>query len=83
MLPRDTDPRAWAVQLECFRRMTPERRIEIAIDLSVQLRATLREGIRSRHPQYTEEDLDLAVQRLLLGEELFAKAWRGRAGPPP
>ncbi|MCK6530799.1 hypothetical protein L6R50_25640 [Myxococcota bacterium] len=80
MIPGDTDPKAWAAHVECFRRMSPEQRVRIALDLSVRLRETMKEGIRTRHPDYTDEEAHHAMLRLLLGHDLYHRAYPGR--PP-
>ena len=77
VIPADTTPEAWWVQVEIFRRMTPGRRLELAIEMSDNLRKIVAAGVRSRHPDYTEEQVRLAVNRLYLGEKLFRKAFPG------
>ena len=51
MIPFDTAPEADQAQVEIFRRMTPERRLQAAIELSRTCRELLAEGVRSRHPE--------------------------------
>jgi hypothetical protein len=75
--PADTTPEAAAVQLEAYRRMTPVQRLRIAFEMADSLRRLSAAGVRSRHPEYTEEQVRLAVIRLSLGEELFRKAYPG------
>jgi hypothetical protein len=77
ILPRDTTPEAARVQFDVFRRMSPERRLELALEMSRSLRQLVASGVRSRHPDYTEEQVRLAVARLTLGHELFAKVYPG------
>jgi len=73
--PPDTTPEAWAVQMEIYRRMTPQRRSELAAELSDNMRRVAAEGVRKRHPEYSEEEIRLAVIRLSIGEELFREAY--------
>lgn len=54
--------------------MAPGRRMEIALEMSRLVLETTRAGIRSRHPEYTEAMVDLALRRLTLGDELFCAA---------
>ncbi len=64
----DTTPEAERIQLEVFRRMGPEKRLEAAIALSQTCRKLLMEGIRRRHPEYDERHIRLATIRLMLPE---------------
>ena len=73
----DTNPDAEKVQIEIFRRMGPEKRLQSAALLSETCRTLLAEGIRMRHPDYNEEQVGLAVIRSLLPEDLFLRAYPG------
>lgn len=73
--PRDTTPEAWAVQLEVWRRMSPERRLSIAVAMSEELVTLTRAGIQARHPEYDTNAVRLAEIRQRLGDELFVKAY--------
>ena len=46
------------------------RRAQLAARLSADVRRLSRAGIRSRHPAYTDEDVELALRRLLYGDDL-------------
>lgn len=41
-------------------------------------RAFMRAGIRSRHPDYSNEDVEEALARLLSGDEFYRAAKPGR-----
>ena len=41
------------------------------------VRAVVADGVRARHPTYSDEQVKQAVIRLSLGEELFRKAFPG------
>ena len=69
--PLDTSPEAERVQIEIFRKMTLERRLRTATELTELVRATLAEGVRMRHPDYNDEQVRLAVIRLTLPESIF------------
>lgn len=71
----DTSPEAEQVQLEIYRKMTPEHRLRLAIDLAQTCRSLLAEGVRMRHPGYSHDEVRLAVIRLQLGDKLFARAY--------
>lgn len=75
MRPLDTTPEADQLQVEIFRRMGPEKRLQAGIALSQLCRTLLREGVRMRHPEYDEREVTLAVIRLMLPEDLFLAAY--------
>ena len=71
----DTTEKAENIQIEIFRRMGPERRLRAAADLAGTARKLLAEGVRMRHPDYTEEQIKLATIKLTLGPGLFASVY--------
>lgn len=71
----DTTEEAARVQAAVFRRMTPEKRLELAFQMTSDLRRRLAEGVRQRHPDYSEDLVRLAVIRLTLGDDLFRKVY--------
>jgi hypothetical protein len=71
----DTSPKAEWTQIEIFRLMGPDKRLESAIRLAQTSRELLREGVRLRHPEYREQEIMLAIIRLSLGESLFRRAY--------
>jgi hypothetical protein len=73
----DTSPKAENIQIEIFRAMGPEKRLQSAAILSETCRTLLAEGIRRGHPSYTERQVRLAVIRCLLPEDLFLRAYSG------
>jgi hypothetical protein len=75
MRPADTSPESHAVQLEIYRRLGPARRAELAAQLSAETRELTRAGVRARHPEYSDAQVELAARRLWLGDELFRRAW--------
>jgi hypothetical protein len=75
MRPLDTSSDAEKVQIEIFRRLGPEKRLQSAALLSETCRSLLAEGVRKRHPNYNEEQVRLAVIRCLLPEDLFLQAY--------
>lgn len=64
----DTSDRAAAVAAEVNRNLGPERRFIQALQLSDLLRQMAEAGLRSRHPQYSEEELVRALTIQLYGE---------------
>jgi len=59
---------------ERLRRMTPSQRFEEGVKLNKIVRQFMRAGIRMRYPDYTEEQVEMALARLLWGDELYRKA---------
>jgi hypothetical protein len=68
-------PRCCAVQTAIYRRMTPDQRTWAAAEMSAMARAITLENIRARHPEYDEHQARMALYRLLVGDELFLRAW--------
>jgi len=71
MRSMDTTADAERVQFEIFRKMPPSKRLLCARRLTQSVRNLLAQGVRSRHPEYNEEQVRLAVIRLILPESLF------------
>lgn len=71
----DTSEEAARVQSAVFRRMAAEKRLELALQMTAELRRRLADGVRQRHPDYNERQVQLAVIRLTLGEELFQSVY--------
>lgn len=67
------------MQMAVYRRMTPEQRTTLAIRMSEDAQANTLSGIRSRHPEWSEERCRWQLHRLMHGRELTEAAW----GPPP
>lgn len=82
-IPYDTDPSAFQAQLDFYRRIGPEARVRLAFQMSEQAREISKAGIRMRHPEYTEDQLQHALFRLLLGETLYRAAWPEREQVQP
>lgn len=57
--------------------MTPEKRLELAFQMTASMRALVADGIRQRHPDYNEQQVKLALIRLTLGDELFHEVYPG------
>ncbi len=73
--PLDTTPEAYEIQLKIFQAMTTEERFQRYIELAQTSRNLMATGVRMRHPEYTEDQVRLAVIRLQLGDELFCKVY--------
>ena len=75
--PADTTPDAWRHYIDVLRRLGPERRVEMMMEMSESHRETLREGIRTRHPDYDEKTVTLALIRITAGEDVFRRLLPG------
>jgi hypothetical protein len=78
MRPRDTTVESHEAQLQAYRRLGAAGRARLAARLSSDMRELTRAGIRARHGDYSEEDVELALRRILLGDDLFRRAWPSR-----
>lgn len=78
MIPRDTSEEAHKIQMALLRKMTGTARVDLLATMSAQTRETTRAGIRSRHPDYTEEQVQLAFSRIILGKHLFREVFPGQ-----
>jgi hypothetical protein len=76
--PRDTSPEAQAVQDAIYRDLGPYGRVEAAFRLTASVRALTAAGIRHRHPDYSEPQVNAAIARLVLGDDLVRQVWPGR-----
>jgi hypothetical protein len=70
----DTSPEAAEILRQRIARMTASQRVEEGAKLSKVARHVMRAGIRKRHPDYGEEQVEMALARLLWGDELYRKA---------
>lgn len=72
----DTSADAEAVQLECWRRMTPSERIRKSCALSQQVKRMAFAAIRRTHPDDSEQEVQLRFIELAYGAELAADVRR-------
>lgn len=79
----DTSPEAAEVQREIWRRLGGSGRVALAFRMSEAAREVSRAGIRSRHPDYTPAEVEHALRRMILGDELFCAAWPDAPRLPP
>jgi hypothetical protein len=65
----DTHPEIAKRMQEMFRRMGPERRVQMAIQMSDDVRALALAGIRMRKPGLSREDENRELMRVMYGLE--------------
>jgi hypothetical protein len=75
----DTSPSTESAQLELYRRMSVERKLELVEDANATARILALSGLAVRHPGASEGELHLRLFHLLHGRELATKVW----GPLP
>jgi hypothetical protein len=73
----DTDPEATEVLRARLRAMSPSERFAEGEKLFRFSRQMMRAGIRSRHPGYDEAQVEMALARLLWGDDLYRQARPG------
>ena len=79
----DTSDEAFAVQLDCLRRMTPHERLRRACAWSGKLRRMAFDAIRRRHPDYSEDEVRLKFIELTYGKSLAdeVRDWQAERRP--
>ncbi len=73
--PLDTSAEAYKKQLEIFQAMTPEERLQRGSELTQFSRGLMADGVKFRHPEYSSNEIHLAVIRIELGDKLFLKVY--------
>jgi len=71
----DTSEDAARVQLEVYRRMAPSQRLNVGLELTRMSRDLLAQGIRARHPEYSDDEVKWAVIRVWIGRDMFRRAY--------
>jgi hypothetical protein len=75
----DTSLDAYRRQIEILRRMSDSQRMLLGLSASDDVRDLVACGIRDRHPDYGEIEVQQALRRLWLGDDLFRAAYPGEA----
>ena len=55
------------MQQDLLRKMKPEERLGMALEMSDSLRCVALEGLRRRHPHLNDEELSCELLRLMYG----------------
>jgi hypothetical protein len=74
-IPADTDEDSYRLQTEAYRRMGAPGRIALAFRLTEMARQNSLAGIRRRHPEYDDAQVQRAYGRLVLGDDLARAVW--------
>ena len=76
--PSDTSREALRAQYTALRRLSPAQRLAQMDDLTRLAQSLAREGLRKRHPEASEAELEVLYSELVLGKELAAKVQEHR-----
>lgn len=71
----DTSPTTAHMRADVFRRMSAADKALAVEQMSEDARELARCGIRMRHSEYSAEETEHALHRLLVGDDLADKAW--------
>jgi hypothetical protein len=74
----DTSPEARRVLLQSYRAMTPERRVEVAMQATEAMREMVRTDIAQHHPHASDEERHVLFLERWLGVELAREALSAR-----
>jgi hypothetical protein len=80
---RDTTAAAESIQLQVYREMSAERKLELVEDANQTARLLALAGLAARFPDASEEELHLRLFHLVLGTELATRAYGPLPEPPP
>lgn len=58
--------------------MHPSDRLRIGLELTRLSRDLMAQGIRARHPEYSDEEVKWALIRAWIGPEIFGRAYPTR-----
>ncbi len=79
-IPSDTTLDAARKEFEILRNLGPEVRAKMAFELSDNLRDLVEAGVRYRHPDFNEDNVNREVLRLMVGDELYKQMSRDIGG---
>lgn len=74
----DTSREALRAQYAALRRLTPGQRLALMDDLTRLAQSLTREGVRRRHPEASEAELDVLYSEIVLGKALAARVLEHR-----
>ena len=70
-IPADTNKDAYLMQIAILREMSPEKRADLAFEMSDNMRENAIEGIKCEHPGYTTEQIRNELLRRVAGEKIY------------
>jgi hypothetical protein len=75
-IPRDTTREAFLRQIEILRGLGISGRAAMTFELGDNLRCLVEAGVRYRHPQWDDRTIERQVTRLMIGDDLFRRAYQ-------
>ena len=72
----DTTADARRIHREVLIQRTPEERVQMAVQMSEEIRGITCDGIRHKHPDWTSDEVRWELLRRLHGDELISAAQR-------
>ena len=76
-LPQDTTLDAEKVQIAVLKKIGAEGRLKMTLELSDNIRDITMSGIRTRHPEYSEDMVMKALIKYLHGKSVFEEYFPG------
>ena len=75
VIPADTSPDVWRVQMRALGVMTMQQRLALWEQLNDEFAAMEEASVRRQHPEYSEEEVRAELVCRRLGAELARAAW--------
>jgi hypothetical protein len=75
--PADYAPVLTEEQAKMCQDMSPGKRLEMALEMSDEWHRRIVADVRSRHPDYTDQQVRMAVLYLQQGKEIFQMVYPG------
>ncbi|MCX7995971.1 MAG: hypothetical protein N3A65_09450 [candidate division WOR-3 bacterium] len=72
---RDANNKSEDKQISSFKEIPGVVRLEMALDLTRTAIELIRTGIRQRYPEYNDIEIENAIERIILGNELYEKIY--------
>lgn len=76
-IPRDTPLKTAKMIFSLIKRRNASEKLRFTTQLSDDLMALCKQGIRNRHPHYTEQQVTEAYLKIILKKSLYKKIYRG------
>ncbi len=74
-IPYDTSLHSANVQDDVLRKMDIRQRAEMTFELSDNVHRLAEAGVRSRHPEYDDKMVGMAVTKLMIGDSMFKEVF--------
>lgn len=76
MIPKDTTLEAWRIQITNLRKMDSSERMEMAFQLSDNVRQIVVDGIKHRNPSWSVDQVRLETFRIVYGYKTLNKVYK-------